>query len=196
MSFPVSHKCKKPNYAVMNGLKCHQKQGFILSKAVRIASIAQPDNLNLFDLEENINVDDVITSFLLRMCLPNKKDNKYEFEDCGTPHAVALKIYEILLQALNARKLESDFLRENIYFCCSKYGFDCIVDRGCCKRRRLMLALVNKIILWLKKHGSDLNDIDFADDVEFEFGACGYGPNETVESVISGLEHRHFRRTP
>ena len=103
------HKCQQLN-ALMVGLKRHEKQGFILAKAVRIASIAQPDNLDSFDLEENINVDDVITSFLLRMCLPNEEDNKDEFEDCDTPHAVALKIYEILLQALQTRKLESKIL--------------------------------------------------------------------------------------
>ena len=92
----LEHKCQKIS-ALMTGLKRHEKQGFILAKAVRIASTAQPDNLDSFDLEENINVDDVITSFLLRMCLPNNKDNKvkfthifrdlkkYEFKDCTTP---------------------------------------------------------------------------------------------------------------
>ena len=176
--FPY-HESGKIN-TIMNGLKRHEKQGFILAKAVRIASIAQPDNLDSFDLEENINVDDVITSFLLRMCLPNEKDNKDEFEDCSTPHAVALKIYEILLQALQARKLESKFLDKEVYFCSNHNGYDCTVERGCCKRRRFMIAMVEKIISWLKNHESDLQDVDFADDVEFDFGECGYAPGETI----------------
>ena len=146
-------------------------------------------NLDSFDLEENINVDDVITSFLLRMCLPNKKDNKDEFEDCSTPHAVALKIYEILLRALHARKLRSWFLNEEVYFCSNIHGHDCTVERGCCKRRRFMIAIVEKIISWLKNNESDLQDIDFADDVKLDFGECGYAPGETMHSVIRSLQN-------
>ena len=161
------HKCSELSQ-LMSGLKRHEKQGFILAKAVRIASIAQPDNLDSFDLEENINVDDVITSFLLRMCLPNEKDNKDEFEDCSTPHAVALKIYEILLQALQVRKLKSEFLREFVYFCSNQDGYECTVERGCCKRRRFMIAMVEKIISWLTNHESELEGIDYADDIELK----------------------------
>jgi hypothetical protein len=147
----------------MTSLKPHEKQGFILAKAVRIASIAQPDNLELFDLEENIKVDDVITSFLLRMCLPNEIDNKNDFKECSTPHAVALEIYEILLKGLQSRELESKFLGERVYFCSNRH---CKTERGCCKRRRFMIAMVEKIISWLKMHEKDLKDIDYADDVK------------------------------
>ena len=50
-----------------------------------------------------------------------------------------------------------------------------------------MIAMVEKIIAWLKTHENDLQDIDYADDVELDFGECGYGNNETFESFIRAL---------
>ena len=177
-----SHQCQKLN-SITNGLKRNQRQGFILAKAVRIASIAQPDNLDSFDLEKIINVDDVITSFLLRMCLPNERDNKTAFEGCCTPHAVALKSYEILSQAFHARKLESVFLNEEVYFCSNDQGYDCRTERGCCKRRRFMIAMVEKIISWLKNHESHLHDIDCADNVKFNFSEYEYNADEDLKTT-------------
>ena len=49
-------------HRMMRSLPIHIRNGFILAKAVRIASISQPDNLDLFGLEEALNADDVITS--------------------------------------------------------------------------------------------------------------------------------------
>ena len=43
--------------------------GFILAKAVRIAMISQPPNLEYFQLQESINADDFISSFILKACL-------------------------------------------------------------------------------------------------------------------------------
>ena len=174
--FP-SHKCKEQS-TLFSKLSRFEKQGFILAKAVRIACIAQPDNLDSFDLEENINVDDVITSFLLRMCLPNEKDNEDEFKDCSTPHAVALKIYEILLHALQKRTLLSRYLGEEVYFCSNEHGYICRVERGCCKRRRFTIAMVEKIISWLKQHENDLKNIDYVDEVVIDFGDFGFTHGE------------------
>ena len=41
----------------------------------------------------------------------------------------------------------------------------CKVERGCCKRRKLMLAMVEKILKWLKENKNQLQNIDFAHDV-------------------------------
>ena len=79
------------------------------------------------------------------------------------------KIYEILRRALHVRKLDSRFLDEEVYFCSNYNSYDCTVERGFCKRRRFMIAIVEKIISWLKNHESDLHDIDYADDIELKF---------------------------
>ena len=112
-----------------------------------------------------------------------KKINKDEFEDCSTPHAVALKIYDILNQALHARKLESMFLNEEVYFCSNDQGYDCRIERGCCKRRRFMIAMVEKIISWLKNHESDLHDINYADDFTLNFGEYRYNADEDLNTT-------------
>ena len=54
---------------LMKDLPRYIRGGFILAKAVRIASIAQPDNIELFELQETIKTDDVISSFILKACL-------------------------------------------------------------------------------------------------------------------------------
>ena len=184
VSYPM-HENYQVN-TLMDGLKPHEKQGFILAKAVRIASIAQPDNLNSFDLEEKINIDDVITSFLLRMCLPNEKDNTDEFKECSTPHAVALKIYEILCQSLKSRHLQSKLLNTEIYFC--KNIYNCSFERGCCKRRRFMIAIVEKIIIFLQTYERYLNGIYFLDNIRLDFGDCGFSQDETFEMFYRSLE--------
>ena len=53
--------------------------GYILAKAVRLASISQPPNLHEFDLEEPINIDDVITSYILKACLFGREKEKEEY---------------------------------------------------------------------------------------------------------------------
>ena len=47
------------------------KNGLILAKTVRIASIARPveDLTSHYGLQEDIHVDDFLTSYLLKMCL-------------------------------------------------------------------------------------------------------------------------------
>ena len=41
------------------------QSGFILAKAVRIASISQPDYIESFSLRESIKADDLLSSFIL-----------------------------------------------------------------------------------------------------------------------------------
>ena len=62
--------------AMIRKLPVHTRNGFILAKAVRIASIAQPDNIESFELEATVKSDDVISSFILKACLFGKKKRK------------------------------------------------------------------------------------------------------------------------
>ena len=67
------------------------RNGFILAKAVRIAKISKPDNIASFELQETIETDDVISSFILKACLFNYSKEKEDFKSCLTPHLVATK---------------------------------------------------------------------------------------------------------
>ena len=137
------------------------KHGYILAKAVRIASIAEPDDLQAFDLEENICVDDVITSFILKACLLGQNRATQMQLAAMTSHVeAAIGIYEILEAALRRKVLVSEYSVKRLVDC-----EHCVVERGCCKKRRLMLAMVENILSWLRVNRHELSDMDFADDV-------------------------------
>ena len=54
----------------INTLPIDIKRGFILSKAVRITSIAKPaEHLSTFCLAEDVHIDDIISSHMLKSCL-------------------------------------------------------------------------------------------------------------------------------
>ena len=92
----------------MKDLPEHIRNGFILAKAVRISSIAQPDNMEEFELQESISADDVITSFILKACLFGKEKQKKDFEDCSTAYEVAKTIYKLLREYLLDKKIDSE----------------------------------------------------------------------------------------
>ena len=89
-----------------------------------------------------------------------KHKHKKDYGACLTPYDVTAQIYILLLQYLNKRKVKSKRNNEYPVDCT-----ECEVERGCCKRRKLMLAMVEKILKWLKENKDKLQDIDFADDV-------------------------------
>ena len=147
---------------MIRNLPKHVTNGLILAKAVRIASIAQPENIESFELQEPIKTDDVISSFILKACLFSYDKQKKEFDKCLTPHDVATKIYELLQTYLNERLVKSEYSHEEPVHCTY-----CAVERGCCKRRNLMLAMVEKILQWLNEYKARLQKIDFAEDFNF-----------------------------
>ena len=133
-------------------------QGYILSKAIRLASIAKPKNIDSFDLEESVKVDDVITSHLLTIMAIDIEQQRNGFETLTT-FDVALNIYKLLQSILiNGYSNNSDYVTART--ACQS----CKVERGCCKRRKLMKEMVENIIDWLKNNKDRLQDIDFADD--------------------------------
>ena len=114
----------------MRDLPEHIRNGFILAKAVRIASIAQPDNIEEFELEESISADDVITSFILKACLFGKDKQKNKFDKCSTAYDVAKMIYKLLQDYLRDKKVDSEYSHETPVFC-----KNCEAERGCCKKK-------------------------------------------------------------
>ena len=119
----------------------HVHQGYILAKAIRITDISQPDNNEIFELQEIIKTDDIISSFILKACLFENNRHKIELDKCLSPHDVTTTIYELLHQCLIKKKIESNYSGE-----CPVDCEHCELERGCCKRRRLMLAMVENII--------------------------------------------------
>ena len=143
----------------MRSLPIHIRNGFVLANAVRIASISQPDNLELFGLKEAIKVDDFITSFILRACLFN--EYKMDFEGSITSCDVAVFIYEQLKKLLNKNLILSRCANESPVDCT-----ECNHKYRCCKQRKLMFAMVEKNLEWLKEHRDELQDIDHSDNVD------------------------------
>ena len=156
---PVTHHVKEQR--MISNLPKHMRNGFILAKAVRIASIAKPDNIESFELQETINTDDVISSFILKACLFEKDKMKDEFYACSKPVEAAIPIYELLQNYLSEKNVRSEYSYEEPVNCTM-----CKFERGCCKRRKLMLAMVEKILQWLEDYKDKLQSIDFADDVK------------------------------
>ena len=65
----------------------------------------------------------------------------------------AVRIYE---------KLKTDLKAERIWLRCYHKTLldcsDCEVEHGCCKKRKLAIAMTSQIMDWLKQHQEDLNN--------------------------------------
>ena len=146
----------------MKSLSKLVRRGYILSKAVRLAAIAQPDNLANFDLIENANVDDFVTSYVLKRHLFGHTIDQYTSNiDGSNPPEIAIKLYERLRGSFSRTSLYDRVQRDEIIQC----QF-CVADKGCCKRRKFVLVLVDRILQWLKENQDQLQDIDYVDDDE------------------------------
>ena len=102
----------------------------------------------------------------------------YDFVKSITSHNVAGMIYNHLRSGLEAKYIVSIDVDELPTVDC----LDCDHEYGCCKQRKLMLAMVEKILEWLKEHRDELQDIDYADDVDlFKSTSCTDDLNSSVE---------------
>ena len=124
--------------------------GFILAKAVRIADIARPEEhlTSHYGLLEDVHVDDLLTSYMLKTSLMKllPRDGRLVERDsaCGW----AIRIYERLKADLEAKKISSWYDEFPRLIDCT----ECKVERGCCKRRKLMLAMTSQSLNWLRLH--------------------------------------------
>ena len=122
----------------------------------RSACIAQPRNIQSYDLAETVNVDDLISSFILKACLFDKKGPCTNFSDCKSPLSVSVMIYERLLEKLDTKLVESLYTGEKPVDCTN-----CKIVRGCCKRRKLMMAMGKEILQWISSNKIKLSDMHF-----------------------------------
>ena len=122
-------------------------------------------------------MDDFITSYLLKTCLMKllprhskswKCNCNEEFpqteqtQECKWPTVErdsacgwAIRIYEKLETDLETKKIETWYGSGTIVDCT-----DCKVERGCCKKRKLTLAMTSQILDWLKQHEDELTRFD------------------------------------
>ena len=190
-------------------LPLNVKHGLILAKAARIASIARPteDLTSHFDLQEDIHVDDFITSYMLKTFLMNvlprhklsddcncigniscesddpNSDADTETDDSNTatdsasaaPRQNLLKSSQCKWLALHAKRGSACSWAIRIYkelkthlevrttlSLCLDFGSvmsPCYGDRGCCKKRKLTLAMTSQILDWFQQHKEKLNGI-------------------------------------
>ena len=173
--FHVSHSSTEQ--AVIAALPLNIKHGLILAKAVRIASIARPaeDLTSHYGLQEDIHVDDFITSYLLKTCLMKLLPRHSQAESCNCrgEHATeccewttaerdnacswAIRIYEKLKKDLAEKGIAEWYYRyKHTLIDCR----DCKVERGCCKKMKLTLAMTSQILDWLKRHQQQLSKLN------------------------------------
>ena len=160
---PNSFKSRGNAQKAVRELPGHVRHGYILAKAVRCDAIAAPQNPDAFDLTETIKVDDVITSYMIKSALFNEQAVREDMLQSDTPVKVCVLLYRCLLWALRERKIPESYIGESPLDCTS-----CQVERGCCKRRKLVMAVVEKTLQWLHVNQRQLEDVDFADVGFFE----------------------------
>ena len=169
--FDVSHSSTEQ--AVIAALPLNVKHGLVLAKAARIASIARPaeDLTSHYGLQEDIHVDDFITSYILKTCLMlllprhSQTNNCSEFcytapecqwlsNDAGSACDWAIRIYELLKRCLELKHINTLYGNKDLVDC-----LECKAERGCCKKRKLTLAMTSQILNWLKCHQKELSKI-------------------------------------
>ena len=72
----------------------------------------------------------------------------------------AVRIYEKLITGLEAKSISAWYNDRRCLLDCT----NCEVERGCCKKRKLMMAMTSRCLDWLKRHQHELGDIDFGAD--------------------------------
>ena len=72
-------------------------------------------------------------------------------------------IYDALRVGLEGKEVNT-WLGEHIYLLdCT----NCEVEYSCCMKRALMLAMTRKMLQWLRDNEAHLQDIDYADGVDY-----------------------------
>ena len=155
--FQLSHSSTEQAVIAALPLKVKYMYGLILAKAARIASIARPkENLTShYGLQEDIHVDDFITSYMLKTCLMKLLECKWTILERGSVCGWAIRIYQKLKADLEAKKIETCYGYNTLMDCT-----DCKVERGCCKKMKVTLAMTSQILDWLRQHEEQLNSED------------------------------------
>ena len=81
----------------MDDLQGNRLNGYILAKAVRLPAIAFPNDVYWFDLDEYVEVDEIITSYMLNanfVDFETTKRTKNYINWSTTPYDTAIRMYK------------------------------------------------------------------------------------------------------
>ena len=158
LNFQLCNKCEDARE--LASLHKYMQHGYILAKAVRIAQIAQPSNIEDISLCGTINTDDLITSFLLKRCLfhlkqrlPSLSTNAYDLVE---------HIYEAVEVCLQVGRAGLRTVHGDV-----EYFFKCPHNKGqelaaaCCLKRRAALTVCRTIRAWLRENKSKLEHVTY-----------------------------------
>ena len=131
-------------------------------------------------LQEDIHVDDFITSYLLKTCLMKLLPRHSQAEGCNCddrPTSIwtgeqttgcrwtavegdiagcwAIRIYQKLETDLKTKQIGTWCNYNTRLMSCS----GCKVERGCWKKMKLTLAMTSQILSWFKQHHAVLTEI-------------------------------------
>ena len=93
--------------------------------------------------EENVKIDDIITTYMLKTCLFFLFERHCKDVACMADDELmwAEKIYEKLKQFVTNRKLPT-YYGDGVLFQCGDHADDDSVDSVCCQKRELYYACV------------------------------------------------------
>ena len=138
---------------IMDQLPKYIKDGYIVSKAVRVATIAgQGINLDQLDIIDDIRTDEYVTSYKLKNSLLTLVHNPYLRNKIDkNKYAWALAIITDLEENLVKKEVHAWHHYSYLVNCT-----DCHMNRACCQKRLVTLRLVKNIKIWLEKNMNDL----------------------------------------
>ena len=187
--FLVSYACAEN--AIIKAVPHEIRLGYCTAKAVRIAAICQPKDIESLYLNDSIKSDDCITSYMLKTCLINLV-HRYGCVN-GTRYDWAEKMYEELETCVHKGCLRSDISGEHVFQCSHAlfdhtYGIPTVkMDDLCCRKHRIILALCKPIRSWLRENKADLEELTYGKQVVYS----RHMPRSIVHKENS-RRHSHF----
>ena len=135
----------------MEQLPNHIRHGFIIAKALRISAIAQPSGISYLAPGETINIEDYVTSYMLKTCLIYIRRETPNFD--GTAVDWADRIYEYLHEKAQGdvyehkAKLSSHYFDKEYLLYCDDVGYAPM--RPCCIKRLMIIGVCESVRAWL-----------------------------------------------
>ena len=158
--FQESHACAE--IAVVRALPITIRHGLRIAKALRIAAISRPGDLEPLQLAGSVNFEDFITSYMLKTCLFHTIRRSIER---GNAYDWAERIYGELLHRIENRVLHAHFsdLETHYVFQCgaARYHEDGDQPAACCLKRNVILALTRTILKWLRHNKPQLESLTY-----------------------------------
>ena len=150
--FPDSHACAEVSF--IHQLPANIKRGLIRAKALRIAAVSTPgdiESLNLAD-GETINAEDFVTSYMLKTCVirllresPDTKGSELDWAD---------RIYGRIQTDVENGRFETHYTESECIFECRHTTGG--LPAGCCLKRQIIVAICKAIRKWICQNKAEM----------------------------------------